>query len=322
MSAVNTIPPSNEGPERILIVDDDEARRRLFRTFLSKSGFDVGELPSGEGLLETANAQRPDLILMDIMLPGRTGIELTREVRRDPDLGRTPIILMTAALDDENSIVNGLACGADDYVVTPIGLAELKARIRVQLRNQRDRQLLRWAFEQRRQFKDESRRDPLTGVSNRRAGEEALQDALARREPVAVALLDLDHFKRINDTYGHPAGDAVLVAVAGALEGAVRGDDMIARFGGEEFAVVAPSTTLEAAAELAERLRERVARLTFPSETAIPSVTVSIGVTAWHGFGEPPEPAALIAEADRALYDAKEGGRDRVVVAQPAPLPE
>jgi two-component system, cell cycle response regulator len=308
---VTSIPPGPEGPERILIVDDDEARRRLFGTFLGKSGYHVDDLDSGEALLDTARRVQPDLVLMDIMLPGRSGIELTRELRADRDLGRTPVILMTAGLDDEQSIVNGLACGADDYVVTPIGLQELHARIRVQLRNQRDRQLLRWAFEQRRQFKDESRKDPLTGVANRRAGEEALATALEAGS-VALAMVDLDHFKRINDTFGHPAGDAVLMAVAGALERSLRERGTVARFGGEEFAVIAPNEADPVA--LGEQLRAAVAALEFPDDVGIREVTASVGV-ADSARAPGADGAALIAAADRALYRAKATGRDRVVIA-------
>lgn len=311
MAVLTTIPPAREGPERILIVDDDEARRRLFFTYLSKSGYEVSDLPSGELLLETARIKQPDLILMDIMLPGRTGIELTREVRQDMSLARTPIILMTAALDDEEHIVNGLSCGADDYVVTPIGLQELRARIRVQLRNHRDRQLLKWAFEQRRQFKDESRRDPLTGVANRRAGEEALDRALEQGTTTTVALIDLDHFKSINDTFGHPTGDAVLVAVAGALEACCESEEVIARFGGEEFAMIAPGVDALGANTLGERLRVAVQSLAFPPDTGLKGVTASVGVASSDGESDG---QALVAAADKALYAAKEGGRNRVVV--------
>ncbi|MFK7988075.1 MAG: diguanylate cyclase [Sandaracinaceae bacterium] len=308
-----SIPPEDRGPSRVLIVDDDDARRRMFAIILSKDGYAVDELPHGKELLDTARKNRPDLILLDIMLPGKTGIELTGMVRVDPDLKTTPIILVTAALDDEDSIVRGLACGADDYVVTPVSHGELKARIRVQLRNRRDRELLSWAFEQRKQYKEESRRDALTGIANRRAGEDALEATLAEGQPVSFGMMDIDHFKSVNDTYGHPAGDKVLVQVAGALEGTVRPTDVVARFGGEEFALIAPGMPAHVAPQLGERLRGKVERLTFPADTGVPGVTISIGFATWDGKGTPPAPAALIAMADKALYDAKRGGRNRVV---------
>lgn len=311
-----SIPPQDRGPSRVLIVDDDDARRRMFAIILSKDGYEVDELPHGKELLQTARTTSPDLILLDIMLPGKTGIELTGMVRADPDLKTTPIILVTAALDDEDSIVRGLACGADDYVVTPVSHGELKARIRVQLRNRRDRELLSWAFEQRRQYKEESRRDALTGIANRRAGEDSLEATLQGGQAVSFAMMDIDHFKSVNDTYGHPAGDKVLVEVARALEGVVRPSDVVARFGGEEFALIAPGMPSHVAPQLGERLRTRVERLSFPEETAVPGVTISIGFATWDGQGVPPAPAALIAMADKALYDAKHAGRNQVVARQ------
>ncbi len=310
-----SLPPPPDRARRLLLVDDDDARRETLERLLRDEGYDVEVLASGDDVVEVVRASAPDLILLDVMLPGVSGLELCGDLRMIDEARLTPIILITASCLDEEDAVRGLLSGADDYVSTPTRTRELAARVRVQLRNRRDRELLRWATLERASFREAATRDALTGIGNRRVAERGLEEALSQASPFVVLVVDVDHFKSVNDRLGHSAGDAVLRRVADALARQARAGDTVARFGGEEFLVLATHAGAEHAFAIAERYRAAVEQLVLRPEIDLHGVTVSIGVATCAGRDAVTTPDALVAAADAALYAAKRGGRNRVVVA-------
>jgi diguanylate cyclase (GGDEF)-like protein len=301
-----------ELPPRILIVDDQADNVEVLRARLESSGYRTLCATDGERALELVAATPPDLILLDVMMPQMDGYEVARRIKSDKSLPFIPIIMQTA-LDSVESKVEGLGAGADDYITKPINFAELEARVRSMLRIkalQRDlatanAELLRMAVT-----------DGLTGLYNRRHVEERLREmfehSIRFQEPLACAMFDLDHFKSVNDTYGHLAGDAVLKQLAALLRHAVREVDRVGRYGGEEFMVVLPGAAPDAAVTFAERARQEVEDYVFTFDGGTLRRTLSCGVAAW------PHPRIrhrdeLVKAADDALYVAKELGRNRVV---------
>jgi two-component system, cell cycle response regulator len=319
---IESAPPADRR-RRILIVDDDEGRRELFAKVLGHEGYEVDLLPDGSALVAQVRARPPDLVLLDIMLPEVNGFELCGDLRMMDDTRLTPIILITSAYQDEESAVRGLLSGADDYVVTPSRLDELRARVRVQLRNRRDREMLQWAKAQRATLKTAAMSDALTGLANRRAADEMLEPALEGGEALLAVLIDIDHFKQINDTYGHVMGDQILTLVGRAIRSCTRSGDLAARYGGEEFLVIVRGASLDVAERIGDRYRNAVRRIELPAlpenvREARPAagrraVTVSVGVAGTTGGGVAGR-KVLLAAADAALYEAKLSGRDRVVV--------
>jgi two-component system, cell cycle response regulator len=314
---LESAPPADR-PRRILIVDDDGGRRKLFAKVLSHEGYEIDTLPDGTGLVAQVRERPPDLVLLDVMLPDVSGFEICGDLRMMEDTRLTPIIMITSAYQDEESVVRGLLSGADDYMVTPSRLDELRARVRVQLRNRRDRELLQWARAQRASLKTAAMSDALTGLANRRAADHALDRVVGSGERSLVVLIDIDHFKRINDTHGHAAGDRVLADVARAIKSCTRSGDLAARYGGEEFLVIVPGAALDVAENIGERYRRAVRRieLSYPSSELQP-LTVSVGIAGCPD-GAPTHRSALLRAADEALYEAKQSGRDRVVVSKTA----
>jgi diguanylate cyclase (GGDEF)-like protein len=322
---IESAPPADR-PRRILIVDDDEDRRELFAKVLGLEGYEVDLLPDGTRLVAQVRERPPDLVLLDIMLPEVSGFELCGDLRMMEDTRLTPIILITSAFQDEESAVRGLLSGADDYVVTPSRLDELRARIRVQLRNRRDREMLQWAKAQRESLKTAAMSDALTGLANRRAADEFLDPAIEAGERLLAVFIDIDHFKQINDTYGHVTGDQILVQVARAIKTCTRKGDLAARYGGEEFLVIIRGASLDVATRIGDRYRNAVRQIELPvgpaaamqpgSPNPTPKpVTVSVGIAGTAGTART-DRSELLATADRALYEAKLSGRDRVVVCR------
>lgn len=301
-----------DGPANILIVDDHEDNIELLRARLEARGYQTIAAEDGEQALRLVEERLPDLILLDVMMPKVDGIEVARRIRANKALPFIPIIMQTA-LDSTEQTVEGLDAGADDYITKPINFAVLEARVRTQLR-------VKGLVEQVQRQADEllhvSRTDALTGLDNRRYLEERLEEAFehARRlnEPFALLMCDLDKFKSVNDTHGHQAGDAVLQQFADVLRGQAREIDRIGRYGGEEFMLLLPGTTLHAAQRAGERVREAVEAHTFAIPGGSLQRTISAGAAAW------PHPRlstsdALVKAADDALYVAKETGRNRIV---------
>jgi two-component system cell cycle response regulator len=300
---------------KILIADDEPVSRRMLQGLLTKWGYDVVCVEDGNAAWEWLN--RPDaprLALLDWMMPGRNGIEVCAEMRRKRHDPYTYIVLLTAKGAKE-SVVEGLESGADDYLIKPFHSRELKARLRVGLRMLELEDTLVQAREAMR-FK--AMHDVLTGVWNRGAILEALEREMsrARREGSSLGLLiaDLDHFKQINDTCGHHAGDSVLGEVTRRMQASIRAYDMIGRYGGEEFLILLPGCNEAATSDKAEQLRNAVVRR--PIDTLSGPLRVSLsfgGVTA--GDWPDASPDQLLQMADAALYRAKAEGRNRVVMA-------
>jgi len=306
---------------RILIVDDNPDSLEILRARLESWGYRTQLASDGEEALEKIEAAPPDLILLDIMMPRIDGMEVARRVKGNPSLPFIPIIMETALATTESK-VEGLDSGADDYITKPIDFAELKARVNSMLRikrlqaelEDRERELL----DANEQLLHMSQTDALTGLDNRRALENRLEEMFAHarrfKEPVACVICDLDRFKAVNDTYGHPAGDEVLRQFAQILRREARSIDRVGRFGGEEFIFLLPGAGIDAAGRFAERVRKQVEAHTFTVNGGGTSIrrTASFGVSAWpHSRIGSPE--VLVRTADEALYVAKGTGRNRVV---------
>lgn len=305
---------------KVLVVDDDPVSRLILRRTLERGGFEVLEASDGlEGWeLFQRHSEEIRLAVVDWVMPGIDGVELCRRVRSSASEQYVYVVLLSAK-QEKRDIVTGLEAGADDYIGKPFEPAELISRMKVGLRI--------IALEQR--LKELATTDPLTKVLNRRAIIERLREELHRAgredEAVGVILLDIDHFKAVNDRYGHLEGDRVLAETAERLRGGLRKYDALGRYGGEEFLVVIPQPKGRTA-EVAERLRCQIAATPYRLNKGPLALTISLGATEvqpppFQGTDQGTE--ALLEEvlkrADAALYEAKEGGRNQVVFRGFAP---
>ncbi len=307
--------------ERILVVDDHPDNVEIINARLSSRGFEVETASNGEEALERVHASPPHLILLDVMMPLMDGYEVSRRIKNDDSLPFIPIILVTARAETQDK-VEGLDAGADDYLTKPINFPELEARVRSMLRIKRLQDEL---DEKNRELEIANKRlrklsitDGLTELFNHRHIHELLHEEFERskrtEEPIAVAMLDLDRFKQVNDTYGHPTGDVILYETAEILRDTAREIDMPGRYGGEEFIVILPGTTEDEAEKFAERIRRRVEEHVYRDEDTEVRMTLSAGVASYPAPGID-GPDTLLKRADEALYAAKESGRNRVVRA-------
>ena len=295
----------------VLVADDDESIRDLLVVVLGEAGYATLDAANGQNAVELALAHKPDLAILDVMMPVMDGFTACRTIKDDPRTTGIPVLLLTA-LAHTDSKVRGLSDGAADYITKPFENAELLARIKKVLQEK----------DQRDALAAEALTDALTGLTNRRGLERQLDQLLAHaervQEPLSVLLFDVDRFKVINDTYGHAAGDVVLIALARRAQEAVRAQDVVGRLGGEEFLVILPGAGRTAAYITAERLRTHVAIKPIATPAGLIDVTVSVGAATTHP-GMDIERAALIKTSDHALYSAKNTGRNRVVHADGQP---
>jgi len=298
---------------RILVVDDNSDNAEIVATRLRYRGYEIEEAGTGQAALDEVHRRPPDLVLLDVMLPDIDGFEVSRRVKGDASLPFIPIILVTARDSTEDKVL-GFEAGADDYLTKPINFSELEARVRSMLRIKRLQDQLE---EKNRELQRLSISDGLTGLFNHRHIHGLLRDEFERSgrtgAPLTVAMFDLDHFKAVNDTWGHPAGDRVLAQIADILRRAARDVDRLGRYGGEEFMAILPATDTDGGSIFVERVRTRVEQTVFDIEAAEPiRMTVSAGIATY-----PDERIrsveALIREADGALYAAKAAGRNRTV---------
>jgi diguanylate cyclase (GGDEF)-like protein len=307
-----TLPPDPLRARRVLIADDDRNRGLRLANELETEGLEVFVCDLSDDVVIQVVSAHPDVILLHDDEKSDRQLLLCRQLRDFESARMRAIVVYASGDTGEDAAVAALDAGADDYVHA-VGLGrELRARVSVQLRYLRDREVMQWARSQRTWLKDLAHTDPLTGVANRRGATRALGRALAVGLPVTVALVDLDYFKRFNDTYGHAIGDAVLRRVARALANVIPGTGLAARWGGEEFAVIMPGHSTDDPVEIGERLRQAVGDVVLFEVEGAPQVTASVGVARWEGDGERPSIPVLVAAADTALYESKESGRNRV----------
>ena len=301
---------------KILIAEDDLTSRLILENMLTKWGFEVVSATNGtDAWAKLQEEDAPRLLILDWMMPGIEGIEICRRLRENSksEDQYTYVTLLTAKESKEN-IVTGMEAGADDYITKPFDMHELRVRVRA---GERIVQLQSELLKAKKELEIQSRTDPLTGVLNRRAilsqiGSE-LSRAKRQNSQISISILDLDHFKSINDTFGHLAGDAVLREGMHRVKLAVREYDSVGRFGGEEFIVVLPGANTTDAFSVAERIRIRINEKAADVDGTIISFTVSQGLATCNGDATMDE---MIALADEALYRAKENGRDRVEKAR------
>jgi two-component system cell cycle response regulator len=300
---------------KILIADDEPVSRLMLQSLLAKWGYEVVAADDGNAAWEKLKAKdAPRMALLDWMMPGQNGVDVCRSLRKNRPEPYTYILLLTAK-DAKESVVEGLESGADDYLTKPFNPQELKARLRVGMRLLDLEDNLVKAREAMR-FK--ATHDVLTGVWNRGAVLETLERETwrSRREGLSLGVLiaDLDHFKSVNDTYGHLAGDAVLREVTRRMQTDVRPYDAVGRYGGEEFLILLPGCNNSDTREKAERLREIIFHEPVATPAGVLQVTMSIGGVATADWPED-SPNQILQMADSALYRAKADGRNRTVMA-------
>ena len=308
---------------RILIADDSIVSRHLLEATLRKWGYEVLVACDGaEALQILERDDAPALIILDWMMPGVTGLEVCQRIRQRGSEPYTYILLLTSKSQKED-LIEGMDAGADDYITKPFDQNELQVRLRAGTRLV---DLQAQLLSAREALREQATRDSLTHLWNRSSILEILTRELSRahREssPLGVVIVDLDHFKQVNDTHGHPAGDAVLREAARRMQGSIRQYDSLGRYGGEEFLILLPGCGEAESFAQAERLRRNLTQADIRVNDLALHITASFGVTAAVP-GDPWTAEGLIRKADEALYVAKKSGRNRVEIlaysSEPAP---
>jgi two-component system, cell cycle response regulator len=300
---------------KVLLVDDEPVQRMLVGRMLTRAGFDVVTAEDGEQALNMISQGDVSLVVTDWEMPKLDGLSLCRAVR-SMGLDRYVYAIVVTSRDAVEHVVMGLQAGADDYLVKPVLEPELLARLNTGKRLLEMERSLRLANEENLRL---SITDALTGAYNRRYLMDQLGRELERSKryghPLSLMLCDVDHFKRINDTYGHQVGDEVLISFAQSLKQSLRETDWVARYGGEEFVVVLPETSINDATMVAERCRAQLAAIPRQAGELVVPVTASFGVSGWEpGMTADMLLDKLIAAADTGVYASKSGGRNRVTV--------
>ncbi|MBF0620864.1 MAG: diguanylate cyclase [Magnetococcales bacterium] len=293
---------------RVLIVDDEPGNIRILKEILGND-FQIFFATDGEKALEIASAERPDIVLLDIMMPGIDGFEVCRRLKAGPMTSAIPVIFVTASISEDDE-AKGLEIGAIDYITKPLRPAIVNIRVRNHLELKKHRDMLEKL----------STKDGLTGIANRRFFDTMLEQEWRRssrsRSSLGLIMMDIDFFKQYNDHYGHLMGDRCLQQVAKRLEESMeRSTDLIARYGGEEFVCLLPETDLEGLELIGQKLRQVIVESAIPHEVSqvADHITVSLG-----GVSLKPTqsgtPSDLIQLADEALYQAKSEGRNCLII--------
>ena len=296
----------DQPPCRVLAVASHAARLDGIEGALAQAGMEALRLHKPLDLIATLSRHHPDAIVIDVDTPGCNGIDLAMLIRQDPAFLDLPVLVLS---DDRDPAARrrAVAAGVDDYLARPATQADLAAAVRMRV-------------ERSRALRSLIMRDGMTGLYNHVSIKEQLLREMARsaREgtPLALAMVDLDYFKKINDTYGHPVGDQVIRAIAHTLQQRLRHGDLIGRYGGEEFAVIMPGTTAAAAGRVLDGIRELFGTLAHKADETVFHATFSAGVADLDAGGGGADPADLFRLADDALYDAKHAGRNRVALAR------
>ncbi|WP_151703101.1 diguanylate cyclase domain-containing protein [Nitrincola alkalilacustris] len=296
-----------ERQQKVLIVDDELLNRKLLADIL-RDDYRVILAKNGSQAIEMVNKHQPDLILLDIIMPGENGYQVLVTLKSNPQTQDIPVVFISA-LDTDRDEEKGLVLGATDYISKPFRKSLVKARIDNHMRMVSQRKLL----------EELANLDGLTNVDNRRCLEQNLDEEWRRaqrnQQPLSLAMLDVDHFKQFNDHYGHGGGDKVLRQVARAMRAQIkRPGDRVARYGGEEFVILLPETTHQDAERIMDKLRQAIVDLKIPHDysEAGPYLSVSIGGATLMP-NEHEEPITLLNKADVSLYRAKNLGRNRVI---------
>ncbi len=295
---------------QVLIADDDALSRRILEDCLQNWGYEVVVTSNGlEAWAVLQEEQRPSLAILDWMMPGMDGVDICARLRKLSIPGYVYTILLTARNQHED-IIKGLESGADDYIIKPFNQEELKSRLKIGRR----------ITELEQRIRRMARTDYLTGLLNRRAFMECLEGEICRsyreQRTLGIVIMDIDHFKRVNDNFGHYAGDVVLQELSQLLVKTCRTYDFVGRYGGEEFIICLPGAGRLETCEVAERLRQRVEqeKIHLPEHQGSVSVTASFGL-ACLSASQMKDADQLIREADDALYAAKGAGRNQVVLS-------
>ena len=301
----------------VLVAEDNPIFQSMLKSMLTKWGYSTRMVPNGLEAWEAMQApDAPRLAVLDWMMPYMDGVEVCRRIRAEAREPYVYVLLLTARTESQD-LVEGMEAGADDYLTKPFNAQELRVRLRA---GRRILDLQEQLMEAREALRVQATHDVLTGLINRGRVLEILQLEIARSErelrPLAVLMVDLDHFKRINDAHGHQAGDAVLREASRRMTAAMRQYDSPGRYGGEEFLIVLPGCDGRAGCMQAERIREAFACQPFDTGAELVTMTCSIGVSSRDACAAG-DANRLIHEADEALYAAKRDGRNRV--AQFAP---
>ncbi len=307
----------------ILVVDDQPANLKVLLSFLKEHRFGIRIAESGERALEVLKTFIPDIILLDVMMPGIDGFETCHLIKEQEETAEIPIIFISA-LDAIEDKISGFEAGGVDYITKPFQRIEVLTRINTHLRLRRKEQELIKALDevvkQQKIFKQLSITDELTGLYNRRHLNTILsqefQRSLRHDNDLSCLMLDLDHFKQVNDQYGHDFGDIVLKTFSLIIQDVIRSSDYAFRFGGEEFLILLPETNIEGAMQVGEKIRLRMTQEIISSGDIQTTVKVSIGIASMRHHN-PENCGRLLTLADKVLYSAKEGGRNQVRVYQP-----
>lgn len=293
---------------KILIADDNADKRLLLTVALQDVGYEVMCVNNGMDALSAIDTYQPDLVIADTLMPELDGYELARRIRSNPQTKFIPVVLQTTERADADDARRSAQVGALAYITDPTDLDLLLARVQTLLdfKSYLD------------SCEEEAFTDYLTGLANRRRFEKVLGREFARslryERTFCLLWLDIDKFKLINDKYGHGAGDEVIKIIADILQTGIRGIDLAARVGGEEFAVLLPETGLEKGCEVAERLRHAIGEITIPN---VSHVTASFGIAAFPFHGK--NSKDMVDAADDAMYEAKRLGRNRIEIATTKP---
>ncbi len=314
---------------RILVVDDDRDSVDLLTQWLTMGGYEVTSAVDGQEALRRVQSDRPDLVLLDILIPPPDGMQVMRAIKRDRVLSTIPVVVMTVKRDVKSK-VECLKNGADDFIVKPFHFDELDAVVRSSLKK---RYLYTSLERANRQLRDANERllkltvtDERTNLLNdrylkRRLGEE-FKRAQRYGMPLSVAMLDLDHFKQVNDKYGHDCGDLVLREFGNLLTASARTTDIVGRFGGEEFLMVLPNTDGIRAAIVAERVRKAAEEHIYKYKESLVRITVSAGVASVPANAQVHDEHELLKASDQALYRAKQASRNRVILDRASMPPD
>ena len=291
---------------KILIAEDERISSKILEKHITGWGYDVLVVPDGKKAWQTFKKNEIGIALLDWMMPKMTGVELCRKIRNDKSGKYTYIILLTSK-NKQKDINKGLTAGADEYLTKPFNPIELKARLKT---GKRIIDLLEKLHKQ-------AIYDGLTKVFNRREIMRILKEEFHRaqrtNQPLSIIMLDIDHFKKVNDTYGHPAGDEVLVEITSRIIKALRAYDKIGRYGGEEFIIILPHNSLKSVKKVAERMRKNISQKSIQTSAGPLKLYVSLGCTSTENI-EANSAEMMIKISDKALYKAKNKGRNCTIV--------